>query len=106
MEKLEKVIAGMEACNGVGDDCNSCPYVGEGEKCSGVLWAEALEVLRSREGVRPDWYSRLEELDYNYDPVKDGEPWYRAEDVWACIEEIPDDHREFGAHMDEEVADV
>lgn len=57
------------------------------------------------EKVYPDWYSRLEELDYNYDPVKDGTPWYRAEDVWACIEEIPGDHREFGAHMDEEVGD-
>lgn len=40
------------------------------------------------EEVHPDWYERLENLDYNYDPVKDGTPWYRAEDVWACIEEV------------------
>jgi hypothetical protein len=53
--------------------------------------------------VHSDWYERLENLDYNYDPVKDGTPWYRAEDVWACIEEIPDSHREFGAHMDEQL---
>ena len=45
-EKLNKVIAGMEACNGVGDDCNSCPYAGEGERCSGVLWSDILNVLR------------------------------------------------------------
>ena len=40
------------------------------------------------EKVHPDWYERLEKLDYNYNPVKDGTPWYRAEDVWACIEEV------------------
>ncbi len=38
--------------------------------------------------VHPDWYERLSDLDYDYDPVKDGTPWYRAEDVWACIEEV------------------
>lgn len=45
MEKIDKVIAGMEACNGVGEDCKRCPYACEGEKCSGVLWAEAKEAL-------------------------------------------------------------
>lgn len=33
-----------------------------------------------------DWYERLSQLEYNYHPKKDGEAWYRAEDVWACIE--------------------
>jgi hypothetical protein len=46
--------------------------------------------------VYPDWYKRLSDLNYDYDPVKDGNPWYRAEDVWACIESIPEEHREFG----------
>lgn len=40
------------------------------------------------EKVHPDWYERLHELDYEYDPVKDGTPWYRAEAVWGCIEEV------------------
>jgi hypothetical protein len=31
----------------------------------------------------------LGELPYVYDPVADGEPWYRAEDVGACIEREP-----------------
>ena len=52
------------------------------------------------EKVYPDWYSRLEELDYNYDPVKDGEPWYRAKDVWACIEPVSEEHREFGGNRE------
>ena len=29
----------------------------------------------------------LGELPYVYDPVADGKPWYRADDVWDCIEE-------------------
>lgn len=37
--------------------------------------------------VYPDWYDRLSNLEHEYSPVKDGEPWYRAKDVWACIEE-------------------
>lgn len=40
------------------------------------------------ENVYPDWYERLSRLEFEYDPVKNGEPWYRAEDVWACIEEV------------------
>ena len=31
----------------------------------------------------------LENLDYVYDPVRDGCAWYRAADVWACIEREP-----------------
>ena len=65
MEKLDKVIAGMEACNGVGDDCNSCPYAGEGEKCSGVLWADALE-----------WLKRYYELDADNQRLR--EMWAEA----------------------------
>ena len=28
----------------------------------------------------------LEELEYEYHPESNGEPWYRAKDVWDCIE--------------------
>lgn len=28
----------------------------------------------------------LEELEYEYHPEPNGEPWYRAKDVWDCIE--------------------
>ena len=31
----------------------------------------------------------LEELEYDYVPVRDGCAWYRAADVWACIESQP-----------------
>jgi hypothetical protein len=31
----------------------------------------------------------LEDLHYEYDPVRDGCAWYRAADVWACIENEP-----------------
>lgn len=47
--------------------------------------------------VYPDWYDRLSNLEYNYYySEKDGEPWYRAKDVWACIEPVSEEHREFG----------
>lgn len=47
--------------------------------------------------VYPDWYERLSDLEYNYYCMeKNGEPWYRAKDVWACIEPISEEHREFG----------
>lgn len=119
MEKLDKVIAGLEChysetvdyCKGV------CPYYGE-HSCVEALLQDALRVLpkvkkrldaaraerdaaRAKlaritgerevewlEKVHPDWYERLSKLEFEYDPVKNGEPWYRAEDVWACIEEV------------------
>ena len=31
----------------------------------------------------------LENLDYDYAPMRDGCAWYRAADVWACIEREP-----------------
>lgn len=31
----------------------------------------------------------LEDLEYIYHPVCDGDAWYRAEDVWKCIGEQP-----------------
>lgn len=43
------------------------------------------------EDVYSDWYERLSNLDYNYHPEPNGEPWYQAKDVWACIEEEPKD---------------
>lgn len=48
--------------------------------------------------VYPDWYNRLSNLEYNYYCLeKNGEPWYRAKDVWACIEPVSEEHREFGS---------
>lgn len=43
------------------------------------------------EDVHLDWYQRLSDLDYDYHPEPNGEPWYQAKDVWACIEEEPKD---------------
>ena len=31
----------------------------------------------------------LENLDYDYAPVRDGCAWYRTADVWYCIENQP-----------------
>ena len=61
---------------------------------------EALEKLQKIApvgDVYPDWYDRLSNLEYKYYAMeKDGEPWYRAKDVWACIEPVSEEHREFG----------
>lgn len=57
---------------------------------------EALVKIVPADNVYPDWYERLSSLDYNYSPVADKDPWYRAEDVWACIESVSEEHREFG----------
>lgn len=42
------------------------------------------------EDVHPNWYQRLSDLEYVYNPEPNGEPWYQAKDVWACIEEVAD----------------
>lgn len=102
MEKLNKVIAGLECCLDEDRSCrDSCPYFKgsyELDGCMDDLMAAALDVLwknvyrdreNSQKNVKADWYERLSDLDYNYNPVKDGKPWYRADDVWACIEEVP-----------------
>ena len=64
------------------------------------LVLEALDKLQKIApvgNVYPDWYNRLSNLEYQYYySEKDGEPWYRAKDVWACIEPISEEHREFG----------
>ena len=39
----------------------------------------------TREVVNADWYDRIYKLEYVYNPGNDG-PWYRAADVWACID--------------------
>ena len=31
----------------------------------------------------------LEDLKYNYNPVCDGDAWYRATDVWECLDNQP-----------------
>ena len=37
----------------------------------------------------------LEALEYNYHPVPDGEAWYRAADVWDCIDSAPTEDAAF-----------
>lgn len=39
-----------------------------------------------RGNIRPDWYERLMELPYDYHPKEDGDAWFKAHDVWACID--------------------
>ena len=40
-----------------------------------------------RERINADWYDRLSTLEYVYNPSNDG-PWYKADDVWACIDPV------------------
>lgn len=63
-------------------------YVGAIEVALEAL--EKLQKIGPVGDVYPDWYERLSKLDYNYHPVADKDPWYRADDVWACIE-VDDD---------------
>lgn len=63
------------------------------------LALEALEKIQKIApvgDVYPNWYDRLSNLDYDYQPIADKDPWYRAKDVWACIEPVSEEHREFG----------
>ena len=50
MEKLNKVIVGLECCLDEERDCkSSCPYYRDEMGCMDDLMAEALEVLRKVE---------------------------------------------------------
>lgn len=46
----------------------------------------ANETINTEDVVFTDWYDRLSHLDFVYDPKPDGDPWYKADDVWACID--------------------
>lgn len=48
---------------------------------------KSVEVTQFYEGetIFADWHERLSLLEYVYNPGNDG-PWYRADDVWACID--------------------
>lgn len=39
------------------------------------------------ETIFTDWHERLSLLEYVYNPGNDG-PWYRVDDVWACIDPV------------------
>ena len=39
--------------------------------------------------IDADALTALEELEYYYKPVCDGKPWYKADDVWDCIDKQP-----------------
>lgn len=47
--------------------------------------------LYGGEMIFSDWHDRLSHLEFIYNPGDDG-PWYRADDVWACID--PAKHKE------------
>lgn len=44
MEKLDKVIAGLECCTE--ERCKGCPYLEHEQYCMGVLEKDALEMLK------------------------------------------------------------
>lgn len=51
-EKREKVIRGLECCaKGSLSNCEECPYTGMG--CSDHLCADALDLLKGQEAVKP-----------------------------------------------------
>ncbi len=49
--------------------------------------AELIPRLYEGEAIFVDWHERLSQLEYVYNPGNDG-PWYRADDVWACIDPV------------------
>ena len=68
MDKLEKVIKGLEycaaSCKGVWDEVNGCPYMSEwtrklmnekdvNGRCVDLLAKDALELLKAQEPVKP-----------------------------------------------------
>lgn len=46
---------------------------------------EVITKISEGEVVFKDWHERLSLLEYVYNPGNDG-PWYRVDDVWACID--------------------
>lgn len=54
-EMREKVIKGLECCDGYCDDETGCPYFGELEPfdCQEQLRADALALLKTQEPVEP-----------------------------------------------------
>ena len=62
MDKLEKVIKGLEHC-GQPTVCDGCPYkTGMAGKCFTRLKSDALELLKAQEPVKP----RAEETSLTY----------------------------------------
>lgn len=55
------------------------------EAVKNVQIVETHGAYPTREVINADWYERLSVLEYVYNPGDDG-PWYRAGDVWACID--------------------
>ena len=56
MEKLDKVIAGLERCHRdvAYRDCDSCPYASAGSECERCLMEDALLFLKRMDDVRKD----------------------------------------------------
>lgn len=105
MEKLNKVIAGLECCLSEDKSCEEhCPYfMGEYklDGCIDDVMADALEVLKARGGdliSRSAFLESIEGMDWytiHYDgTVSQGAPseevaWYKATDVYSAINEAP-----------------
>ena len=47
MEKLDKVIAGLECCRDHSTDCSACSYNGGDLRCFGYLVADTVELLKA-----------------------------------------------------------
>jgi len=55
MPDREKVIHGLESCNG-DFSCEQCGYCVEGD-CIGTVMKDALALLQEQEAVKPKWTS-------------------------------------------------
>lgn len=111
MEKLDKVIAGLQNCSYPSENCyySDCPYCGErnGDKvCMDFLMEDALEVLRNVEPVvHAHWVAE--------EGISDGYHTLTISSCSSCGGQVS--HHEYrcpdkrckhcGAHMDEEVAE-
>lgn len=52
MEKLDKVIAGLECCTE--ERCNGCPYLEYEQYCMAVLGKDALDLLKEYRIVKAE----------------------------------------------------
>lgn len=97
MEKLDKVIAGVEHCADKNCGCEGCPYYADTD-CENSLRKDVLECLRNMEPVvHAHWDDgRCSHCDSYFSVTVDGEDITLYD---LTVNRCP----ECGAHMDEEV---
>ena len=61
MEKLDKVIAGLECCADLNRGCNDCPYTDD-EYCEVALMKDALRILKMWDVIHKDIWDRTWEI--------------------------------------------